>query len=143
MKVFFTLFSLIILQGCVSANLDGAFPSTEFIYRFVDSNSLPVSGVSLEVVNSDGVLAYNYPIREFTGQNSVISTSEGVLKFSHLNKGFEFGGECFGFGIFKYGACSAPEFKLIFKLKGKEVYSIKYSDLSGLGSEISIKRIIY
>jgi len=143
MKYIFTLISIVLLQGCVSTNRDGAFHSADFIYTFVDRDGKPVEGISLEVINSEEKLSFNYPVKEFIGENSVLSNSQGILKFSHLNKGLEFGGECFGFGIFKYGACSAPEFKVIFKLKNKEIYSIKYNELSDLGSQVSIKRIVY
>ena len=143
MKYALALILIAFLQGCVSTNRDGAFHSADFIYSFVNRDGAPVEGISLEVINSKGKLSFNYPVKEFTGKNSVISNAEGILKFSHLNKGLEFGGECFGFSILKYGACSAPEFKVIFKLKGKEIYSIKYNEISELGSQISIKRIVY
>ena len=144
MKHIFTLIFIVLLQGCVSSNWDGAFHNADFIYNFVDRNGEPVEGISLEVINiTTGKLSFNYPIREFTSENSVLSNAQGILKFSHLNKGLEFGGECFGFGIFKYGECSSPEFKVIFKRKGKEIYSIKYNELSDLGSQVSIKRIVY
>ena len=123
-----------LLQSCVSTNRDGAFHSTKYIYGFVNSDGKPVEGVLLEVKNSAGKLAFNYPVQEFINETSIASDSEGVLKFSHLNKGIEFGGECYGFGIFKYGHLVAAAGERMKMNDYTEVSAIvTHPDYTGLG----------
>ena len=144
MRLYILLFIVFLLVGCAPhiINWDGAFPSGEYEYTFVDSNGIPIEGVILEVRDSANNLSFEYPVDEYINEKSIISNINGALEFKHTGQPIEFGGKCNSIGFIEWGECNGPEYKIIFKFQNKEFYSIKYKELIKLGPKVYIKEVV-
>lgn len=107
-KIYIPLITVFILGLAVVSVLttfgiwDGAFPSAKFRISVQDKNGKPISGAKLSVYERTGFLgldrklSYEFPIHEFKSDSQPESSSDGIIRVSHIRQGLEMGGGVFG-----------------------------------------------
>jgi hypothetical protein len=119
------LIALVPWQGYI---WDGGFPNVECRLKFVDANNKPVPGVTLTVFTEGGGVCHFYPVDEFVPDRPVISDAEGRMVFRHTGGGLEFAGhEYYNLFGMRIGETSAPRYRCMFSLDGREVFSTPFN----------------
>lgn len=121
---YFLLF--IIVMSCISfviAEWDGAFNNCEYQLVIVNSENTKQSNIRMDVYNTSAILAYKYPVTDYTNHNSFITDSSGLITFHHRTTGLEFGGAGFP------NEREIPKFNLVFKRDTSIVGILNYNKL--------------
>lgn len=109
---------------------DGRFEDAEYRLRFVDPAGCPVPGVTLRVLTKAGGVCHLYPVNEFLPDSTPTSDADGRMVFHHRARFLEFGGRghmtLLGVNL---TAAGAPQYELVFALRGRDVHRVRYDDL--------------
>lgn len=131
----------VFLSGCAGISVvctryfwDGNFEQTEYRFTFTDRSGKPLQGVELLVTDGDSNPFPEYPITDYLPGNPLRSDVNGQLVCHHVCFGSEFGGRAYRlFWLIPMGDTS-PVFRCRFVLRGQEVGSCSFRDLSSHGS---------
>ena len=88
-------------SGCMSANYTTLIPETNFELKFVNSNMVPVSGVTSSCFGVGGKAYLSNAIANELNENPMVSDEQGKLNIRH--KYHRDGGSYYYFGNFKWG----------------------------------------
>jgi hypothetical protein len=108
----------------------GFFPTEEYQLTFLDEKGRPVPDVSLQIESPAGNKCYFYPVNEFLPDQALVSNSQGLIVFHHVQEMVEYGGAdyCNLLGYCPFPEKS-PQYYCVVLHNGQEVYRFRYNTL--------------
>jgi hypothetical protein len=109
---------------------DGSFPSVRFHLTVVEPAGRPVPGVAMHVQTRAGGPSYFYPVNEYLPGHAPTSDADGRMVVHHVGRDPGFGGRVhFNQLGYEFGETDAPQYVCVFRLGGREVGRVRYTDL--------------